>query len=111
MGVASVAIGFLVLLAVVSVSVSINILFRGRIWRHLKPASRPRRWVLILLLASLAVTFLWLPVFVERPHTAISRVLTIVWVIVFAGTGLIFKLPFLSAAVDLMFERMGWPLR
>src|SRR5580765_3916802 len=105
------ALTFLGLLAVVSVSVSVNILLRGTIWRRLKPSSRPRRWVLILLLASLAVTLVWLPVFVKLPNTPLSRVLTAVWGIVCGGTCLIFKLPLLSSAVDLLFERRGWSVR
>jgi len=59
----------------------------------------------------LFLTFVWLPVFVERPHTQIAKVLTVVWAIVFLGMGLVFKLPPLSTAVDMFFERNGWPLR
>jgi len=107
---ASLVVGsFLLLLAMVSVSVSINILLRGRIWRSLKPASRPRRWVLILLLVSLAVTVVWLPVFITWPHTAIAKGLSCVWVFVFAGTCLTMK--WLAGIFDLLYERRGWPLR
>jgi hypothetical protein len=52
---------FLIVLTVVSVAVSVNILLRGKIWRSLKPGSRPRRWVIVLLLVSLVTTFVWLP--------------------------------------------------
>jgi hypothetical protein len=102
---------FLLLLTVVSVAVSINILLRGRIWRRLKPNTRPRRWVLIWLLVSLFLTFVWLPVFVARPGSQLAKVLTIVWAIVFIGMGLVFKLPLLASTVDMIFERKGWPLR
>ena len=102
---------FLLFLTLVSVSLSINILLRGRIWRRLKPANRPRRWVLIWLLISLFVTFVWLPVFLERPGTQLARVLTTVWAIVFVSMGLVFKLPPLSSAIDMFFERKGWRLR
>lgn len=102
---------FLLSLTLVSVAVSINILLRGRIWRRLKPASRPRRRVLIWLLVSLFFTFVWLPVFVARPDTQLAKVLTVVWAIVFIGMGLVFKLRLLAAAVDMIFERKGWPLR
>jgi hypothetical protein len=102
---------FLLSLTLVSVAVSINILLRGRIWQRLKPASRPRRWVLIWLLISLFLTFVWLPLFVEKPDTQLAKVLTVVWAFVFIGMGLVFKLPLLSTAVDMIFERKGWPLR
>lgn len=98
-------------LTFVSVAVSINILLRGRIWQRLKPASRPRRWVLIWLLISLFLTFVWLPVFVERPGSHLAKALTLVWAIVFISMCLVGKLPLLSSAVDLIVERMGWPLR
>ena len=102
---------FLLSLTLVSVAVAINILLRGRIWRCLKPESRPRRWVLIWLLISLFLTFVWLPVFVARPYTQLAKALTVVWAIVFIGMGLVFKLPLLSSTVDMIFERKGWPLR
>jgi hypothetical protein len=102
---------FLLSLTVVSVAVSINILLRGRIWQRLKPSSRPRRWVLIWLLVSLFLTFVWLPVFVGMPDTHLARVLTMLWAISFIGMGLVFKLPPLSSAVDMIFEKKGWPLR
>jgi hypothetical protein len=105
-----VAVGsFLLILALVSASVSINILLRGSIWHYLKPASRPRRWVLILLLLSLAITAVWLPVFIAWPHTVIARVLTVVWGVAFAGTVLTIK--WLAGFVDLLFKQRGWPLR
>jgi hypothetical protein len=102
---------FLLSLTSVSAAVSINILLRGRIWQRLKPSSRPRRWVLIWLLISLFLTFVWLPVFVERPDTQLAKVLTVLWAISFIGMGLVFKFPPLSSAVDMIFERNGWPLR
>lgn len=104
-------LAFLLSLTLVSVAVSVNILLRGRIWQRLKPASRPRRWVLIWLLISLFLTFVWLPVFVARPGTQLAKGLTVVWAIVFIGMGLVFKLPLLSSVVDMLFERKGWPLR
>jgi hypothetical protein len=100
---------FLLLLAFVSVSVSINLLLRGRIWRYLKPASRPRRWVLILLLVSLAATVVWLPVFVAWPHTAIAKALTYIWAFIFLGTCVIGK--WFDWIIDRLYERKGWPLR
>jgi hypothetical protein len=104
-----VALLFLLALAIVSVSVSINILLRGRIWQRLKPASRPRRWVLILLLLSFVVTLIWLPVFVLYPHTSIARALTGVWGLAFGGTCLTLK--WLAGIVDVFYQRRGWPLR
>jgi archaellum biogenesis protein FlaJ (TadC family) len=94
---------FLIVLAIASVSVATNILLRGKIWRSLKPESRPRRWILILLLASLGMTFIWLPVFVIWPHTLFSRVLTIAWVVLFAGTGL--SLKWLSGLIGMVYKR------
>jgi hypothetical protein len=99
----------LLVLTVVSVSVSINILLRGRIWQHLKPASRPRRWVLVLLLVSLAMTVVWLPVFVFYPRAPVARVFTVVWGFTFGGTCLTLK--WLAGIVDLFYKRRGWPLR
>ena len=95
-------LAFLLLLTMVSVAVSLNILLRGRIWQRLEPASRPRRWVLIWLLLSLFLTFVWLPVFVARPGTQLAKGLTVAWAIVFIGMGLVFKLPLLSSAVDML---------
>ena len=53
----------------------------------------------------------WIPVFVGRPHTQLAKVLTVIWVTVFISMGLIFKLPFLGAAIDLLFERKAWPVQ
>lgn len=100
---------FLGLLAVVCIAVSLDILFRGKLYRSLKPDSRPRRWVLIVLLVCLATTFVWLPVFLMWPHAPITRVLTVFWGILFGSVTLTLK--WLSGAADQWFERRGWRLR
>jgi len=48
-------LGFLMTLAIMTVSVSLSILFRGRVYRWLKPESRPRRGVLLSLLLLFVV--------------------------------------------------------
>ncbi len=65
--------------------------------------------MLILLLASLATTAVWLPVFFLWPHTLIAKALTSLWGLTFVGTCLILK--WLAGFVDLFYERRGWPLR
>ena len=98
-----------VIILVVAVYVSVNILFRGRIWHWLKPDSRPRRWVLICLLASLGTFLIWLSVFVFYPKSLTSRLLTLIFGVVWVGT--MFALKWLAGIVDWIYERKGWPLR
>ncbi len=102
-------LAFLLFLAVVSVSVSLNILVRGKIYRWLKPQSRPRRWVLISLLVLFAVFAVWFPVWMTWPQSLIAKALTLTFGIVFVVVGLTLK--WLDSMVDSYFERRGWPLR
>ena len=53
---------FLALLAISAVSVSILLLRRGRLYHHLLPESRPRRWVLFSILFLLAIFIVWFPI-------------------------------------------------
>src|SRR5438874_1840326 len=95
----------LALLTLAVVSVSVNILRRGRIWTSLDPASRPRRWVLFALLALLGLTFVCLVVFIVWPDTLLARSLIIIWAVAFLGTG--FTLRWLSGLVDFVYKRRG----
>jgi hypothetical protein len=99
----------LLLLAVVTVSASLNILLRGRVYRWLKPESRPRRWVLIWLLVLLAVFAIWFAVWMLWSGSPIADALTLTFLVVFAIVGLTFR--WLGGIVDWNVERKGWPLR
>ena len=103
------AVAFLAILAVASIAASLDILFRGKLYRSLNPNSRPRRWVLLALLICLALTFVWLPIFIVWPHSLIARALTVCWISVFISVT--FTLKWLSGVVDQWIERKGWQLR
>lgn len=104
-------VSFLAILAVASIAASLDILFRGELYRSLKPNSRPRRWVMVVLLLSLATTFVWLPVFLMWPHAVITRVLTVFWGTIFFSVTLTLRFEWLSGAVDQWITRRGWQLR
>ena len=102
-------LAFLLVLAAVTLSVSVNVLLRGRIYRWLKPQSRPRRWVLILLLVWFTVFALWFSVWMAWPQSLIAKALGVTFCIVFAVIGLTLK--WLAGVVDSYVQRKGWPLR
>src|SRR5260370_2743777 len=87
-------LGMLIVLAVTATSVSILLLRRGRFYYWLEPESRPRRWVLILLLSLFAVFLAWFPIWIIWPNALVSRILTLVFAISFFVVGLTFKMVF-----------------
>lgn len=99
----------LVALAVLSVSVSVAILRRGKLYESLRPESRPRRWVLASLLILFAVFVLWFPIWMIWPSAPISRVLTVLFGLVFFVVGITLK--WFTLLVDWFVKRRGWPLR
>jgi hypothetical protein len=99
----------LILLAVVTVSASVNILLRGRLYQRMKPQRRPRRWVLYSLLLLFAVFVVWFPVWMTWPHSLIARTLASTFAIFFGVVGVTLK--WFTGPVDLFVEKRGWPLR
>lgn len=99
----------LVFLAVLAVSVSIHILLRGRLYHYLKPASRPRRWVLFSLLVLVGVFLAWFPVWSLWPRSRVSWVLTLVFGVTFFVITMALK--WFSPLIDRAIKRRGWPLR
>jgi hypothetical protein len=71
-------LGLLLILAVASVTVALNVLLRGRIYQHLKPQSRPRRWVLVSMLLLFSAFAVWFPVWMSWPQLVLAKILTIV---------------------------------
>src|SRR5579864_160026 len=96
-------------LGMTAVVVSVLILRRGKFYDQLKPESRPRRWVLFLILILFAVFIVWTPIWAIWPHAFISRALTALFGITFFVVGITFK--WLSPLVDMFIKRKGWPLR
>lgn len=110
MGLASYALLVgLTLLAVTSVGASLNILMRGALYRRLKPRSRPRRWVLLVLLVMFGAFAVWFPVWMLWPHSIIAKALTLVFGVVFGLGGLMLR--WFGGLVDMLYERKGWQLR
>jgi len=97
------------MLAVASVTVALNILLKGRIYEHLKPQSRPRRWVLVSMLLLFTVFAVWFPVWMSRPQSGIAKLLTVVFGLVFFVVGMALK--WFTPSVDRYVQRKGWPLR
>jgi hypothetical protein len=104
-----IVLGLLFVLGIAAVWISVTILLRGKLYHRLKPEARPRRWVLISLLALFLVFVVWFPVWITWPHNLISRFLTLLFGISFAIVGLTFK--WFAPLVDAFFKRKGWPLR
>lgn len=105
----SVVLGLLLMLGVAAVWLSLTILFRGKLDHRLKPNARPRRWVLIFLLALFLFFAVWFPVWITWPHALISHFLTLLFGVAFAIVLLTFKwfVPFVDAYV----KRKGRRLR
>lgn len=102
-------LAFLVALAILSVSLSVLILRRGRLYKSLKPESRPRRWVLFFLLVLFAVFLIWFPIWILWPKALISRILTVLFGLTFFVVGMTLK--WLSWVVDWFYDKKGWDLR
>jgi hypothetical protein len=92
-----------------SVVLSILLLRRGKLYRRLSPNARPRRWVLIFVLALFAVFVVWFPVWLTWPHAPISRVLTAVFSVTFFVVSMALK--WLSGLMARYWLRKGWPVR
>ena len=92
-----------------AVVLSILLLTRGKLYHLLSPNARPRRWVLISVLALFAVFVVWFPVWLTWPHAPISRVLTTVFSVTFFVVSMALK--WLSGLMDRYWLRKGWPLR
>ncbi len=103
-----VAIGLLVL-GMAALWASISILTRGKLYHRLQPDTRPRRWVLVALIALLFIFIVWFPVWMTWPDALISRVLLALFGLSFAITGITLK--WLTPLVDAYIQRKGWPLR
>src|SRR5215469_12640456 len=104
-----IVLGLLVALAIGAVWLSITILLRGKLYHRLKPDARPRRWVLISLLALFLIFLVWFPVWMTWPHALISRFLTLLFGVSFVIVSLTFK--WFAPLVDAYVTRKGWPLR
>ena len=102
-------LGLLVALAIASVWLSVTILLRGKLYHRLNPDARPRRWVLISLLALFLIFLVWFPVWMTSPDALISRFLTLLFGASFTIVCLTFK--WFAPLVDAYFKRKGWPLR
>src|SRR5271157_2410496 len=105
----SAILGMFVVVAVTATLVSILMLRRGRFYHWLKPESRPRRWVLSLLLIMSAAFLAWFPIWIIWPDAPVSRILGLVFAVTFFIGGLSLKK--FSPLVDLFVKRKGWPLR
>ena len=103
------ALGLLVVLGLATVWLSISLLWRGKLYQRLKPEARPRRWVLLSLLALLLIFVVWFPLWITWPDALISRVLLLLFGVSFGIVGVTFK--WLAPFVDAYIERKGWPLR
>jgi hypothetical protein len=102
-------LGSLAILAVASVAVALNVLLRGKIYQHLRPESRPRRWVLVFMLLLFTVFAVWFSVWMSWPHSLLARLLTIVFAFVFFIVGMTMK--WFIPSVDRYVQGKGWPLR
>ena len=71
------------LLAMGAVWTSISVLRRGPVYHGLRLESRPRRWVMLLLLIDFAVLCACFPVWMIRPQALFSRTLTLLFAITF----------------------------
>lgn len=104
-----IVIGFVVVLGISAVVLSLIILRRGKQYHRLKPEARPRRWVLISLLFLFAVFAIWFPARMTWPHALISRLLLALFGITFFLAGTTIK--WLTPLMDSYVKRKGWPLR
>lgn len=99
----------LIILAVLTVTVSSQILLRGRFYHWLKPENRPRRWVLLSLLSLFGVFLLWFIVWSLWPHTLIARALTLLFGLTFFSVGMALK--WFTPLIDRAITRRGKQLR
>jgi len=107
--VTAILLGSLLILAIASVAVTLNVLLRGRIYQRLRPQSRPRRWVLLSTLLVFTAFAAWFPVWVSWPQSVIAKILTVVFGLVFFFVGITLK--WFTPLVDRYVQRKGWPLK
>src|ERR1700693_2165022 len=74
-------------------AIAAALLWKGTLYHSIKPEARPRRWVLILLLALFAIFIVWFPVWITWPHALISHFLTLLFGITFVVFGLVSRFP------------------
>lgn len=86
------------------------LLRKGPLYRSLKPTSRPRRWVLFLLLYLVVCVAAWLDVSALWPDCIPARIGFASFVIPLALFGILMRWG-LTPIVDKWIERRGWPLR
>ena len=86
------------------------LLRKGPLYRSIKPTSRPRRWVLFLLLYLVVCVAGWLGVSALWPDSIPARIGLAFFVIPLALFGILTKWG-LTPIVDKWIERRGWPLR
>ena len=101
--------GLLTALGVAVFSLAVAILRRGKLYQRLNPHTRPRRWVLISVLALFFVFLLWFPVWITSPDTLPARFLTALFGVTFVVVGL--TITWFAPLVDAYFMRKDWPLR
>jgi hypothetical protein len=99
----------LLLLAIAATWVSIDMLCDGWLYQRMEPSSRPRRWVLIWLLAALGVCIAWLPFMIFLPNAWITQFLLKIVGIVFVVVAL--TLRNFGWLVNWVYSRKGWRLR
>jgi hypothetical protein len=95
--------------AVLSISISVIILARGRFYHWLKPESRPRRWVLFSMLVLFGIFLIWFALWMLLPQSVITRAITLVFGVTFfvIATAIKWFIPL----VDRFVKRRGWSLR
>jgi hypothetical protein len=72
-------IPFLGLLAVFVTVASVLILTGGKVYHRIPEKSRPRRWLVAIFFSYFVVFCVWFPVWFFYPHSAISRVLSFIF--------------------------------
>jgi hypothetical protein len=72
-------IAFLSLLAICVTVASIVILSGGKLYHNIPAKSRPRRWLIAIFFSYFVVFCVWFPVRFFNPRSAISNVLSIVF--------------------------------
>jgi hypothetical protein len=106
---ALVVFGLMLGLGLLAVVLSIVILRKGRLYYRINPESRPRRWVLISLLALFGSFIAWFPVWMTWPNLIISRLLSLVFGLTFFIV--VMALKWFSPIIDWYVKRTGRSLR
>jgi amino acid transporter len=99
----------LIAFAISAVALSIMILSRGKLYERLSPETRPRRWILISVVALFAEFVIAFSVWMMCPDALVSRVLLGAFGVAFFLVG--FTIRLLTPQVDAYVKRKGWQLR